>query len=415
MEPTSVSEVGRILFITSIGIASIVSIALSGASGVAQALSVLGVVGLVGTCWAWFGSVPEPKALIASEPQAPAPGVDDDLVAGLDVAVFQLDDRLGISYANPAATSMFRFPDPVGRTLISVTLSHDLDELVREAAASRSKQRKEVSFAYPEGRTTIAEASPSPDAASTFLTLYETTDLRRLERIRQDFVANVSHELRTPLTTIRAMAETLQDEPDNRELAVRYLDKIVGEVDRLSSIAEDLLILSAAESSPVRKHTCDIAAVFRAAVQLLHNKAQAKGLDLGYDGPHNLDVEANTAQMSQVAINLVDNAINYTAEGAVRVELTQEGDVAVIEVRDTGIGIASEHLPRIFERFYRVDKGRSRATGGTGLGLSIVRNIIEAHGGQVDVQSTLNKGSSFFVRLPIGHPTSEPTPESEPQ
>lgn len=403
---------GRILFIASIGIVSILFVTLSGASQVARFLAALGVLALVVASWRWYASDPELATGDEGMPQPARGGVDDDLAAGLDVAVFQVDERLTIGYANPAAATMFRFPDPVGRTLISVTLSHELDELVRAATAGRSKQRREVSFAYPEGRTTIAEAWPSPDATSSFLTLYETTDLRRLERIRQDFVANVSHELRTPLTTIRAMAETLQDEPDNRELATRYLDKIVGEVDRLSSIAEDLLILSAAESSPVRKHACDIAAVFRAAVQLLQSKATSKGLDLAYDGVQSLDVEANAAQMSQVAINLVDNAINYTAEGEVRVTLRQDHDVAVIEVSDTGIGIASEHQPRIFERFYRVDKGRSRATGGTGLGLSIVRNIVEAHGGQVNVQSTLNKGSTFFVRLPIGQPSGESGLES---
>lgn len=402
---------GRLLIFTSIGIASILGIALFGASPFARFLSVLGVLALVVATW--LQRVVGPKSGTGGEspPQSSRSGVADDLAAGLDVAVFQLDERMAIEYANPAASTMFRFPDPVGRTLISVTLSHELDELVREAAASRSKQRREVSFAYPEGRTTIAQAWPALDATSTFLTLYETTDLRRLERIRQDFVANVSHELRTPLTTIRAMAETLQEEPDNRELSARYLDKIVGEVDRLSSIAEDLLILSAAESSPVRKHACEISAVFRAAVQLLQSKAKAKGLDLAYDGIPTLDIEANAAQMSQVAINLVDNAINYTAEGSIRVGLVQEGDAVVIEVVDTGIGIASEHLPRIFERFYRVDKGRSRATGGTGLGLSIVRNIVEAHGGQVSVESTLNKGSKFIVRLPIGHPSSDESSE----
>ncbi len=331
----------------------------------------------------------------------------DLLAEGLEIAVFLCDARPIILYANRKATEMFKFENPVGRTMLAVTLSYDLESLVTACAQTREKQHAELTFAYPDERTALAEAWMEPEGDRVFLSLYETTDLRRLERVRTDFVANVSHELRTPLTTIRAMAETLQDEPGNRELLDRYLAKIIAEVDRLSLIANDLLILSAAESNPVRKHGCNIAEVFRSVVQQLGPKAHDKGLKLEFTGPSDLVIEANQAQMSQVAINLVDNAINYTSEGSVEVVVQPEGDQVVIMVRDTGMGIASEHLPRIFERFYRVDKGRSRSTGGTGLGLSIIKHIVEAHGGQVNVQSALNQGSTFFIRLPVGH-ASEP-------
>lgn len=329
----------------------------------------------------------------------------DLLAEGLEIAVFLCDTRPTILYANRKATEMFKFDNPVGRTILAVTLSYDLESLVTACAETREKQHAELAFAYPDERTALAEAWMEPDGDRVFLSLYETTDLRRLERVRTDFVANVSHELRTPLTTIRAMAETLQDEPENRELLDRYLGKIVAEVDRLSLIANDLLILSAAESNPVRKHGCNVADVFRSVAQQLLPKAAEKGLKLAYHGPNDFIIEANQAQLNQVAINLIDNAINYTLEGSVDVTLQPEGDQVVIVVRDTGMGIASEHLPRIFERFYRVDKGRSRSTGGTGLGLSIVKHIVEAHGGQVNVQSALNQGSTFFIRLPVGHAT----------
>ncbi len=327
----------------------------------------------------------------------------DILAEGLEIAVFLCDSRPLIQYANRKATEMFRFPAPAGRTILSVTLSYDLEQLVKECARTGEKQHAELAFAYPDGRTALAEAWPEPNGDRIFLSLYETTDLRRLERVRQDFVANVSHELRTPLTTIRAMAETLIDEPENSSFHERYLPKIVAEVDRLSLIANDLLILSAAELNPIRKQACDIAEVFRSVGQQLERKAKAKGLTVTYDGPDRLLVDANPAQLSQVAINLIDNAINYTAQGGVEIMVHPDGDQVVVSVKDTGIGIASEHLPRIFERFYRVDKGRSRATGGTGLGLSIVRHIIESHGGQVNVKSALNEGSTFIIRLPIGH------------
>lgn len=326
----------------------------------------------------------------------------DILAEGLEIAVFLCDQRSVIVYANPRASSMFRFPSPVGRTLLAVTLSSDLERLVTDCAKTGEKQHAELAFAYPDGRTAIAEAWLEPDGTRIFLSLYETTDLRRLERVRQDFVANVSHELRTPLTTIRAMAETLLEEPENKELAERYLGKITDEVDRLSLIANDLLILSAAESNPVRKHDCDIAEIFRSVSQQLERKAAAKDLYLRYDGPPSLSIEANGSQMNQVAINLIDNAINYTSTGGIEVSVAQHADQVVIQVKDTGIGISSEHLERVFERFYRVDKGRSRATGGTGLGLSIVKHIVEAHGGQVNAQSSLNQGSTFIVRLPVG-------------
>jgi two-component system phosphate regulon sensor histidine kinase PhoR len=218
-------------------------------------------------------------------------------------------------------------------------------------------------------------------------------------------VANVSHELRTPMTLIRAMAETLLDESDGKsELAERYLGRTIDEVDRLSSLTEDLLILSAAELKNVEKQPCDLAEIVRDVVGRLAERAQAKGLEYGYSGPEHLHVQANPTQMTQVTLNLVENAINYTTEGLVNVSLYADDLAAVLEVRDTGIGIASEHQKRVFERFYRVDKGRSRLSGGTGLGLSIVKHIVEAHGGTVSLESVLNNGSTVRAAIPIGNP-----------
>ena len=327
----------------------------------------------------------------------------DALADGLDIAVFICDPKANVRYANRRATVLFGFADPQGRGILSVTLSHELEQLVLSAARQGTAQRAELNFRYPEERVGIAQAWRG-ESDRVFLSVYDISDLRRLERVRQDFVANVSHELRTPLTLIRAMAETLEDSPSD-EVMGRYLKKIIEEVDRLSLISQDLLILSAAESNPVRKQSCDIAEVLRSVVAHLLQKASEKGLTLSYIGPTTLLVEANQAQMTQVAINLIDNAINYTATGSITMTVTSEEGFIVIAVSDTGIGIASDHLPRIFERFYRVDKGRSRNTGGTGLGLSIVKHIIEAHGGSVSVESALNHGSTFTVKLPTGDRT----------
>jgi two-component system, OmpR family, phosphate regulon sensor histidine kinase PhoR len=327
----------------------------------------------------------------------------DVLADGLEIAIFICDPKANVLYANRRAQEMFRFPNAAGRPILSVTLSHELENLVTTCHRTSEKQAAELSFTYPRENVALAEAWPEPGGERIFLSLYEITDLRRLERVRRDFVANVSHELRTPLTTIRAMAETLCEvEQEDVELSNRFLAKIVAEVDRLSLIADDLLILSASESNPVRKHACDLADVVHYVVQQLEQKAIAKGLALFYEGPKELFIEANSSQMTQVVMNLVDNAINYTVHGEIRVKLEDLGNRVILQVQDTGIGISSEHIPRLFERFYRVDKGRSRGTGGTGLGLSIVKHIVEAHGGTVTVESMLNQGSTFTVKLPVG-------------
>lgn len=330
-------------------------------------------------------------------------GSVDVLADGLEVAVFICDAKANILYANRRAWEMFRFEEPLGRSVLAVTLSYDLERLIVEAHRTEEPQNAELNFTYPEDRVGLAKAWTQPQSDRVFLSVYEITDLRRLERVRQDFVSNVSHEIRTPLTIIRAMAETLLDEPKSTdETQTKYLEKVVSEVDRLSLITNDLLILSAAESNPVRKHACNIAEVFSGVVESLRPRATDKSLTIEYHGPAEAVIEANAAQMTQVAINLVENAINYAAEGAIEVDLETGTDSIAVRVADHGIGIASEHLPRIFERFYRVDKGRSRSSGGTGLGLSIVKHIVEAHGGRVTVESSLHKGATFTVTLPVG-------------
>lgn len=326
----------------------------------------------------------------------------DALADGLDVALFITDPRAQILYANRRARELFAFAQPVGRSVLAVTLSYDLEQLVVEAHRLGQTRQSELSFTYPEERIAIAKTwTPANESSRVFLSLIEISDLRRLERIRRDFVANVSHELRTPMTVIRAMAETLLDDtPADDERATRYLSKITDEVDRLSAMTQDLLVLTAAESNPVRKQACNIAEVFQSVVQQLTSKATEKSLTLTYKGPTECTIEANAAQMTQVALNLVENAIKYTNEGSVSIEVTLNGPTVEIQIEDTGLGIAVEHQARIFERFYRVDRGRSRSSGGTGLGLSIVKHIVEAHGGTLTVKSALNKGSTFVVTLP---------------
>ena len=353
--------------------------------------------------------------LLRSELQQQGQAIDA-FADGLDIAIMICDLKGVVLYANRRSSEMFRFENPVGRSVLAITLSYDLERLVLDAIQNAAPREQEVVFPPPDDRVALAKAWVGFDGQRIFLSVYEVTNLRRLERVRQDFVANVSHELRTPMSIIRAYAETLlDDDPPDAVTSQRYLPRIIDEVDRLSGITQDLLVLSAAESSRVQKQICDLAEIYEGIVAQLSKKAEGKALEIEYHGPSHLPIEANPTQMSQVALNLVDNAINYTPKGRVDVYVEPKEDGRVeVRVVDTGIGIASEHATRIFERFYRVDKGRSRSTGGTGLGLSIVKHIVDAHEGMVSLKSALNVGSEFTVVLPIGRPQAVEEPSAPP-
>lgn len=295
---------------------------------------------------------------------------------------------------------------PVGHTLLEVTLSQSLHKL---ALTSREEKRTlfmETRIPEPDGAVLVVKISPIPidSTPSDMLLLVarNVTDLRRLETIRRDFVANVSHELRTPLASIRAMAETLQQGAlEDSQVAPRFLDTIINESQRLARISEDLLILSQAESRAPVKESFDMEKLLRKVMQRFLPQADRLGINLSMECPAPLQAYGSQDQIEQVVVNLIDNALKYTGEGGVVQVLggSERGEVFV-HVRDTGIGIMSKDLPRLFERFYRVDKARSRNSGGTGLGLSIVKHIVEAHGGKVTVYSEYNHGSTFSFTLP---------------
>ncbi len=326
----------------------------------------------------------------------------DDLADGLDAMIFLVDINFRLLYANSRADEFFKIRDRDGDLLRAITLSNELDELVATVAKTRLGVSKELILRHPRERIVQAQCWPEEFGQDRlFLSLRDVTELRHLETVRRDFVANVSHELRTPMTTIRAMAETLEEGEDDAELRERYLGKIIREVDRLTHITDDLLTLSIAESGTVQRVECDLAEITGSVCHQLEKKAKEKGMSVVVNRPKQVPFEGNETQLTQIVFNLVDNAINYSSEGSVRVDLEADEKTAVLKIADSGIGISSEHLPRIFERFYRVDKGRSRASGGTGLGLAIVKHLVELHGGEVSVESALNRGTTFTVRLPL--------------
>ena len=238
------------------------------------------------------------------------------------------------------------------------------------------------------------------------IALNDVTRIRRLEGFRRDFVANVSHELRTPITCIKGFVETLLDGAvADPKAAENFLKIIARQADRLNAILNDLLLLSKLEeqerNESLTTEEAPICDVLDTAVQLCAPKAEGKRIAINVQCEEGLRAKFNVPLLEQAVVNLVDNAVKYSEPGkSVYVEALRRNGAIVIRVRDEGCGIGEEHLPRIFERFYRVDKGRSRDMGGTGLGLSIVKHIAQAHGGSLAVESTLGKGSVFTITLP---------------
>ncbi len=234
----------------------------------------------------------------------------------------------------------------------------------------------------------------------------DTTELTRVADMRRDFVANVSHELKTPLAAIRGYAETLRDGAlDEPPTARRFTERILSQCHRLQELLNDLLTLSRLEgvAPALERESVDLNAVVRRAAELISATAREKRVEVAVEGDGAVPpMLGDPDGLERLVLNLLDNAIKYNRpDGQVTLRLSRADGEAVLEVSDTGIGIPPESIPRLFERFYRVDKGRAREEGGTGLGLAIVKHVAQAHGGQVDVESRLGRGSIFRVRLPL--------------
>lgn len=234
--------------------------------------------------------------------------------------------------------------------------------------------------------------------------LHDITELKKLENMRKDFVANVSHELRTPVTSIRGFSETLLDENlEDKETATEFLKIIHKESYRLQQLIEDLLALSKLERDNFRLvlHKLNARELVDEIIPTFYHKAEAKKIELEIYIDEDVQIKADKERIKQVIINLLDNALNYTGEdGHVSLKIEEKENQVCIIVSDTGIGISAEELSRIFERFYRVDKARTRFSGGTGLGLAIVKHIVEVHNGEIKIDSEVNKGTEVKVLLP---------------
>lgn len=334
-------------------------------------------------------------------------------------AVIVIDQQRRVQFVNRAFAHIFEInpDDVVGMYLDEVVLNYELSSLLTRSITHSAPQRSEVRLLHPAPRTLVGVTAPLFGQDGTVLgavgLLHDVTDLHRAEQVRRDFVANASHELRTPAAGIKALAEVLQDGAlDDPDKGPEFVGQIVETANRLTSILDDMLTLTRVERGQelLRPEWVRVAAAIDRAVTQMQPAASTGGVAIETEFDEDDKVYVDEASLQTVLINLLDNAIKYTPAGG-RVSVT---GVAVpggyeIRVADTGVGVPKEHIPRIFERFYRVDKARDRATGGTGLGLAIVKHIAEAHGGAVTVTSTVREGSIFRVSFPNERPSESAT------
>jgi two-component system phosphate regulon sensor histidine kinase PhoR len=332
------------------------------------------------------------------------------IVDALDDGVLLLDGAGRLLVANPVARSWFGLPDDLrpGLPAQRVLGVPQVSALAEQAAEARAPVVGNLTVVFPEARTLAMRAFPLVDRGPTgriVVTLTDITQRRRLEVLRRDFVANASHELKTPVAAVRALAETLLTAlPDDPEAGRQFAERIAREAERLDVLARDLLDLSRVERGTLDVEPVDLVGLVKEVLGGYEDLATERRVRLRSE-LQQVSMRGDRAQLGLLLSNLLDNALRHTpAKGTVCVRLDAAESRALLQVADTGEGIPARELPRVFERFYRVDKARARQTGGTGLGLAIVRHVAEAHGGTVRVDSELGRGSTFTVALPVAGP-----------
>ncbi len=326
------------------------------------------------------------------------------------VIAIDLEERI-VSFNESAARIVKGFtPASKGQDLQAVIRNLGFKRLMERALEDDASISEDIVLHRANRRIVNVHATPMRNSQNarigTLLVFSDVTQLRHLEKMRKDFVANVSHEIKTPLTAIKGFAETLQSSAmDHPEEAHRFIGIIRKHADRLEAIIEDLLLLSRIEmeneARQIQLQPGNIAKILQSAVQICRTRAEAKNIAIDWTCDQSVTATINAPLLEQALINLIDNAIKYSGEGSqVLVRVRKNGHGLTIDIQDNGIGIARKHLSRLFERFYRVDKARSREQGGTGLGLAIVKHIVHAHGGRIDVESERGRGTTFTIHLP---------------
>lgn len=321
------------------------------------------------------------------------------IIRSITEGLMVLDKKGKILLGNDSFKKITNNQNILGKYYWEVIREPDLGELIKKTGREKSSLIEELGIG---DRTFICSATFLRGYDETVVTMHDITKIKGLERIKKDFVVNVSHELRTPLTAIKGFMETIEDLVDDKER--RYVEIVLKHTERLINIVGDLLTLSELEGSSLKLELeeMDLGKLVEDILNIYEKNIREKDLNVVFESEDNLGmVEADPYKLEQMFINLIENAIRYTEEGEIKISVRRGDKEIIIEVADTGIGIPPKYLPRIFERFYVVDKSRSRKLGGTGLGLSIVKHIVLLHNGKIDVKSVPGRGTTFIIRLPL--------------
>lgn len=321
------------------------------------------------------------------------------LISSIQEGLLVLSNTGRILLSNSSFNSIVNNQENISKEYWEVIRNLEFSELFNSVKSNRKSQTKEIEI---NEKFFLCSANFIESKEEIVILFYNITEIKKLEKIKRDFVVNVSHELKTPLTAIKGFAETLEDEIDEKNL--HYLEIITRHTDRLINIVQDLLTLSELEHDNFKLllSNVDISKIVENVVKMFEPKIIEKGMELIVNIEDNMPkLRLDVYRIEQVFVNLIDNAFKYTDEGYVKINIYQKNDEAVIEISDTGVGIKKEDRNRIFERFYIVDKSRSRRVGGTGLGLSIVKHIVLNHGGDINIDSSYGNGTRFVITLPI--------------
>lgn len=335
----------------------------------------------------------------------------ETILSSMVEGVIVINSKGKIEHASPNFCQLLelRSKETQNKLYWEVIWNQEINESLKEALLQKRAVRKEINIIGPQESFFSMQISPVMDKDDKLVSLiavfHDITELKKLEKIRAEFVANVSHELKTPLTAIKGFVETLKVSAKDDPVATsRFLDIIDKQTQRLEDLVNDLLILSSIESKEVKMNFMaePLNKIVSSVIALQKRIIEDKGHEVTVDIPADLPkILVDRQRMEQVFLNLVDNAVKFTPSGGkICVQARWEKPYVCVEVKDNGVGIPAEHLSRVFERFYRVDRARSREAGGTGLGLAIVRQIVLAHQGKVEVESSSEVGSTFRIFLP---------------
>ena len=374
---------------------------------------------LTGAALGWWGARTGRRTHVAVAPEtpvAPVPAVPAGenvfaaLMRALPIGVIAVDRGYHIEFANAAAGTTFGFDATrvIGFHIIKAVPNIEVERRIADALRGEASVAPlMLRGAAPGERTFRISIFPLVDEATqqrrVMIFSDDQTALLRLERARKEFLSNVSHELRTPLSSIKLMLETVMEAPED-EARDLFVPQALAQVDRLNALVGQLLEQARAESGQLQLslREVDLESVAMPIIASFEPQAANKGVSLELTTLRPVRVEADPDRLAQIFVNLIDNALRHTPEGGrIRIELDARDSDAVLRVRDNGAGIPYRDLPHIFERFYVVDRSRTRGSSGAGLGLAIVKNIVDAHGGAISAESTLGRGASFTVRLPI--------------